>query len=622
METLVKQRVVEEISHQNSAICDSCGKGFSNLYTLRAHKEQVHEGIKTFECDICHLKFATKYKLQRHRLGIHSEKRDFHCEICGHAFKTRDMLIKHQRTHFQGMGPFVCSLCDQIFKFKSGLDHHNKLKHTVKTAPKESQEKQILLYKCTFCEKIYKTLKHLQRHEEYHQTNEQIKCAIPSCTKVFRNQNDLAKHDREEHKEPVYFSCCYCLKVYKSKSNFEIHLSSHEKENSMDEYQYVIECNDQELEEESTFDQNDWAADESMEETPESLMKNIDESIVSIVRIETERYVEEAEETAEDVNEDIDSTDYLIDEEVDDYLIENDDGIAFYDAIITEELEPPSPLNEADDITQDEFVLSDIAQDEAENCKDVEVQVCSVEIITRQRSQPTKLSNDKQIICDECGSKFKNNSHLKRHIQRKHRRDEYKLECDVCGSKFLLNYDLKRHMIKHSSYRQFSCEQCQQRFKTEVSLKSHIKVLHNQKHLKLDRTFNCQFCERSYFHQRHLQYHMRKHTGDQRYKCELCIPEKLFFYSDAVKWHNIRHHEQPAPFNCRTCSKKFIHEKSLHTHEKEHEQGNGSLVVVCPICEKPVSEKRHLKRHMRGHDDKKFQCKCGDTFKERYQLTK
>ena len=614
----------------SQAICDQCGKGFSNLYTLRAHKDQVHEGIKAFECEICHLKFATKYKLQRHRLGVHSEKRDFHCEICGHAFKTRDMLIKHQRTHFQGMGPFVCSSCDQIFKFKSGLDHHNRLKHTVKAAAsKDSLEQKVMLFKCSICKKSYKTQKHLKSHEEYHKTDEQLKCPIKNCTKVFKNSKELAKHDKDDHKEPVFFSCCYCLKVYKSKSNFEIHLSSHERENNMEEYQYVIDSNNEMISNEETeyaIIEDEVSADDIIEEdssVPESLMRNIDESLVCIEKIETERFINEPEKIEEDAKDEQidehDTTDYLIDDEVD-YLIERDNGIDFYETIITEDLEP-SPLSEADEITQDsDFILSEtIITDASNDAQDVQaLPEGKSETLRIKKLKPGMF---KPTICDECGSRFKNNSHLKRHIQRKHRKDSYKLKCDVCDTKFLLNYDLKRHMIKHTSHREFCCDQCQQMFKTKLSLNNHIKVLHN-KNPMMDKAFTCQFCERSYFHQRHLQYHMRKHTGEQRFKCELCIPEKYFYYSDAVKWHKIRQHEHPAPFNCSFCHKKFIHERSMQTHEKEHEQGNGSLAVTCPICQKTVSEKRHLKRHMRGHTDKEFQCRCGSSFKERFQLTK
>lgn len=174
-------------------------------------------------------------------------------------------------------------------------------------------------------------------------------------------------------------------------------------------------------------------------------------------------------------------------------------------------------------------------------------------------------------------------------------------------------------MIKHSNIRNYQCHHCEQKFKTELSLRNHIKTLHNPNKTK-EKKIKCKYCERSYLHQRHLDYHMRKHTGDQRYSCDVC--ERTFFYSDAVKWHKIRFHEESAPFNCSICSKKFIHEKSLHSHEKDHQVGSGSLAVECEICGKTVSEKRHLQRHMRGHTEKKFQCKCGETFKERHQLSK
>jgi uncharacterized Zn-finger protein len=175
--------------------------------------------------------------------------------------------------------------------------------------------------------------------------------------------------------------------------------------------------------------------------------------------------------------------------------------------------------------------------------------------------------------------------------------------------------------VKHSSARDYSCETCQHtvKFKTEASLKAHIRTIHNNSECK-EKLFKCSFCDRAYYHERHLKYHNRKHVVDKRYKCELC--DEFFYYSDAVKWHKIRFHGEPAPYPCSfpNCTKKFIHEKSLQTHLIEHQTSSKS--VQCPICKKSVSEKRHLKRHMRGHEEKEFNCKCGESFKERHQLTK
>lgn len=46
-----------------STICYICGKTFSNVYTLNAHKRQVHENKKPFKCKICSTSFATKVSI-------------------------------------------------------------------------------------------------------------------------------------------------------------------------------------------------------------------------------------------------------------------------------------------------------------------------------------------------------------------------------------------------------------------------------------------------------------------------------------------------------------------------------------------------------------------------------
>lgn len=123
----------------------------------------------------------------------------------------------------------------------------------------------------------------------------------------------------------------------------------------------------------------------------------------------------------------------------------------------------------------------------------------------RNESKPLE-----KIICDICGMFFMNKSHLRRHQARKHQeKSDYKYECDTCCVKFLLRYDLQRHMIKHISVRNVECPQCKKQFKTKSSLDCHIKFIHNQDRSQTEKQFICNICLRSYFHKRHLDYHMR-----------------------------------------------------------------------------------------------------------------
>lgn len=573
-------------AQSDSAICPTCGKSFSNVYTMNSHQRQVHEGIRSYVCSICSQSFTTSYKLRRHHLGIHSARRDYHCETCGHAFKTRDMLIKHQRTHFQGMGPFICSICcpNEKFKFKSGLDYHVKIRHTDKLPSKVTTN--VILYQCSICSSNYKSRKQLQRHEDSHATDGKISCSL--CPKVFRNAKDLAQHEKKNHKEITIYTCSYCQKQYKGKQNFEIHVGSHE--NEMADYEFVGEEDDISV------------AEDPCDET--DLLKHIDEEMVSVVKIETRRFVNDPVPVfSSDETEDI----FIKEEEyqpedqenIDDFIIEDDgcddDGNIFaYEA--RSELSGPEETVNTQDLIEEQFP------------------------VTEEFTKPIK---NQSLVCEQCGISTKNKSHLTRHYQRKHLQ-EFNYSCDHCSKRFLLLYDLKRHMVVHSKNRDFSCSICEMKFKTEASLKSHLKTVHSN--VVPERKFSCKLCDRSYIHQRHLNYHMRQHVNDKKYHCDVDTCEKSFFYSDAVKWHKIRCHDQPAPFNCsyNSCNKKFIHEKSYETHRKEHDLGEGSLAVHCPLCSKLVSEKRNLKRHLRTcRSVKEFSCKfCNLSFKERYQLTK
>lgn len=451
-----------EVADNPPTVCDRCGKNFTNVYTLRAHKKTVHDKIKSHDCPHCSNKFTTKYKLQRHIQGVHSDTRDFHCEACGCSFKTRDMLVKHSRTHSRGLGPFKCNVCEIEFKFKSGLDHHEKLKHS-RVNVIEAKEIN---------------------------------------GEVFEN----IRNPPRDHRRPK----------------------------------------------EKCYDQQDYK----------------------------------------------DETVFIVDE------------------IMTEELEGEEEM--LDEIIYEDF--EEIEEKSDGNKEEYEIVDC-------------------KLICDTCGSFFKSKSHLKRHFDRKHGdKADFRFECAQCDKRFLLNYDLQRHMVKHDPTRRLNCPHCEKKFKTKPSLDNHIKVIHETTRKDEEKQFVCGVCNRSYFHRRHLDYHMRKHTNDRRYACDKC--DMIFFYSDAVKWHRIRVHDEPPLYTCSKythfilliiviiflfldiCLRKFIHQKTFDSHLKEHDE-NGSLAVTCSICFKKVSEKRHLKRHMRIHKEKSFICEiCFESFQEKYQLTR
>lgn len=224
--------------------------------------------------------------------------------------------------------------------------------------------------------------------------------------------------------------------------------------------------------------------------------------------------------------------------------------------------------------------------------------------------------------CDFCEKSFKTTSELRRHKLR-HRRE---FSCTQCDKSFPFAYYLRRHMTTHTSEREFQCDQCGKDYKCQYTLKKHINAVHfkdtENNSVKLEQKHECFLCYRKYTNERHLNRHMVTiHTKDKPHKCPRECGER-FHYPDAVKWHLIKSHNEPAPFNCSVCDKKFIHRQVMETHSKGHETG---FAVLCPVCGKSVSAARHLKRHLRTHSDEKpFECDiCGAArFREKHQLNR
>ena len=221
-----------------------------------------------------------------------------------------------------------------------------------------------------------------------------------------------------------------------------------------------------------------------------------------------------------------------------------------------------------------------------------------------------------------------------------------KHHCSNCYELYNTEIELQQHMcyIKRRNTKQvkekkFKCEICGKFFSVKMSLKSHIRCVHEGiKH------FSCAYCHyRSYTNQS-MTTHLATHTGVKNYKCTHCD------YASVQKGHltaHINRHHTNKTYRCRfkgcgvsktsqeelfehirsdqTCPMSFNNLQKLKLHSRTH---TGDKPYKCEVCEKKFNDKSNSYSHKVTHTgEKRFSCShCDIKFshnnsKSRHEIT-
>uniref|UniRef100_A0A6P4EV75 Zinc finger protein 211 isoform X1 n=2 Tax=Drosophila rhopaloa TaxID=1041015 RepID=A0A6P4EV75_DRORH len=216
--------------------------------------------------------------------------------------------------------------------------------------------------------------------------------------------------------------------------------------------------------------------------------------------------------------------------------------------------------------------------------------------------------------------------------------DNFIYKCAICPRVFAKDESLSRHFshahrmaagvaalqlaTESSGTGLLTCEHCPRTFKRQDTLRRHMQAFHpdapalesgetpeNSARKRITKRQDCPYCGLS-FPMSSLTIHIRRHTGDNPYKCDQC--EKAFPRSQDLSLH-LRQHTGERPSECKICSKKFISQNKLARHMRLH---TGQRPYSCDKCSKSFVQSNDLKIHMRRHTgERPYQCGvCGDSF--------
>merc|ERR1719189_1810921 len=193
-----------------------CEREYGKKQHLKEHFRK-HTGDMRYACDVCGERFFVHGHMKRH-LYSHTGIKPHACRWkCGAIFASYGGRMKHERAqHSDNPYKLDCDICGRPFRFERELDKH-KLTHL---SPQER-----MAYRCSFCNIIFDSISHRERHEQRHKDNDTFQCE--DCNKMFKNEKNLRHHFKTHHenvqqtrkgknaeekkkKEPPKYPCHMC----------------------------------------------------------------------------------------------------------------------------------------------------------------------------------------------------------------------------------------------------------------------------------------------------------------------------------------------------------------------------------------------------------------------------
>ncbi|XP_063281999.1 zinc finger protein 217 [Pelobates fuscus] len=192
------------------------------------------------------------------------------------------------------------------------------------------------------------------------------------------------------------------------------------------------------------------------------------------------------------------------------------------------------------------------------------------EVPSPDRQQTALTENDRPTLCKDCGKYFKTYHQLVLHLQ-VHKKERSDSECSSMSSASgspSVSSDTTANVEHQQTPMQVSLGEMPEDTSSEPMQAENIEDYNNKKKKK-SQSPKCTYCGKSFGSNYYLTVHIRSHTGEKPYECEMC--DYTSAQATSLKYHLRHHHhfkEEDASAKVKQMS-KIVSQKSANSSLKE-----------------------------------------------------